>query len=73
MKDINFVAGLTIKEALVVACKTSVFHNEPVLAVINDIVMIVDKNTNTENALSEYHKKLEFKYEIEDIKREKQR
>ena len=73
MREIDFIAGLTIKEALIMAKSLAVNNNEPVSAIINEVVMIVDKNTDVEKALISYRKKLDFKHEIEKIKREKER
>lgn len=73
MKEIDFVAGFTIKDALSAAHRAAVSSDEPVAAIINDIVMIVDKDTNIDKALADYRNKNKFRYEIEEIKREKQR
>ena len=64
----NFVAGLTIEQALERARRFAYDYNDTVLAVINDIVMIVNKGTDTKKALDEYHQKLRLKYEIEAMK-----
>ena len=63
------VAGLTIKQALTRAIEMSTKKQEHVLTIMNDIVMVVDKNTNVELALQEYHDKLDFKYQIQQMKK----
>lgn len=65
----NPVAGLTIKEALERAVEMADKKRQCVLVVINDIVMAVNKNTNIDEALKEYHDKLDFKYQIAKMKR----
>ena len=71
MKEIDFVAGLTIKEAISRAHKQALILKEPVAANINDIVIIIDANTDQEKILTEYYLKHKFKYEIESLKRQK--
>ena len=73
MYTLNSVAGLTIFEALSRACNFVKNTQKPVLADINDIIMVVDKDTDLHKAVKDYRQRLEFKYEIEKIKREKQR
>lgn len=77
MKVIDFVAGYTIHEAIEKARRESIKLKQPVQAIINDIVLIIDGNTNILDARQEYTVKLNLKYEIENIKRkmdkEKQR
>jgi len=63
------VAGLTIKEALVRAIQKSKDNKCTVMAVLNDIVMFVNKNTNVDKVLEEYHQKLDLKYYTERVKR----
>ena len=64
----NFVAGITIVQALEHARRVAYNYNDTLLAVINDIVMIVYKGTDIQKALAEYHQKLKFRYEIEELK-----
>lgn len=73
MHTLEFVAGLTIFEALSRACNFVKNTKKPVLADINDIMMLVDKDTDLHKAIKNYRQKLEFKYEIEKIRREKQK
>ena len=70
MKTIDFVAGYTINEAIEKAIKTAVKSNTIIHANINDIILIIDKNTNLKKAIEECHQKLNFKYEIEKLKHE---
>ena len=73
MQTLNFVAGLTIFEALSRACNFVRNTKQPVLADINDIMMVVDKDTDLHKAVKNYREKLEFKYEIAKIRRDIQR
>lgn len=63
------VAGLTIKEALSRAIKLSKDNKQPVMAIINDVVMNVDDKTCVTKALIDYHQKLKLKYYVEHVKR----
>lgn len=63
------VAGFTIKEALVRAIQKSKDNKCTVMAVLNNIVMFVNKNTNVDKVLEEYHQKLDLKYYTERVKR----
>lgn len=63
------VAGLSIKEALINAVRLSEDNKTSVIAIINDIVMNIDANTNTAEALKEYHQKVNLRYYIEQMKR----
>lgn len=63
------VAGLTIKEALVRAIQKSKDNKCTVMAVLNDVVMFVDKNTNVDTALEEYHEKQDLRYYTALVKR----
>ncbi|MFQ6704064.1 MAG: hypothetical protein ACLRFP_03225 [Alphaproteobacteria bacterium] len=63
------VAGLTIKEALFRAIQKSKDNKCTVMAVLNDIVMFVNKNTNVYKVLEEYRQKLDLKYYTERVKR----
>lgn len=66
----NFVAGLTIEQALIRARNLATTSNQPVLADINDIKITVDKHTDIKKALAEYHQKLEESYaKIKQIQR----
>ncbi len=65
------VAGLTIKEALVSAVQKSKDNKCVVMAVLNDIIMFVNKNTNVDTALEEYHQKLGLKYYTQRVKKAK--
>ena len=67
------VCGLTIKEALenakAIACK----EDKQVVATINDIVMCISPDSDIKTELESYRDKLNFKYEIEKMKRERQK
>ena len=73
MRTLEFVAGLTIKQAIERACLFVKNTKQPVLADINDIMMIFDKDTDVHKAIKEYREKLEFKYEIERIRNARQK
>ena len=62
MQTMNFVAGLTIEQALIRARNLATTSNQPVLADINDIKIQVDKNTDIQRALAEYHQRLDKKH-----------
>ena len=67
------VTGLTIKEALERAKSIAHKENKKVVATINDVIMCVSANSNIKMALNSYHEKLNLKYEIEKMKRERQK
>ena len=71
MEMLDFVAGLTISEALSRACSFVRNTKRPVLADINDIMMVIDKDTDIHKAIMDYRQKLEFKYEIEKTRRQR--
>lgn len=71
MEILNFVSGLTINQAVQRAKDTAIESNQHVLVDINDVMMLIDKDTNVKSAMIEYSKKLEFKYEIEKMKRQR--
>ena len=73
MRTMDFVAGLTIEQALLQARRTAYVYNDTVLATINDIVMVIYKGTDIKKALAEYQDKLQFKYEIEELKKQMKR
>jgi len=61
--------GLLIEQALINAVEMARKENTMVMAIINDIVMCVDKNTSAVKALKEYYSKLYIKHQVENIKR----
>ena len=61
--------GLLIEQALINAVEMARKDNTMVMAIINDIVMCVDKNTSAVKALKEYYSKLHIKHQVENIKR----
>lgn len=63
------VVGLTIQQAIDESIRISRANGRYVMAIINDIVMCINKNTDNLQALTEYKQKLDFKYHIEKIKR----
>ncbi len=69
MEIMEFISGITVREALLKAHNKAKKLNKPVLADINDIMMFVDKKTNVEQLWVAYQNKLDFKYEIEKMKR----
>lgn len=73
MKTMDFVTGLTVEQALLQARKKAYIYNDAVLATINNIVMVVYKGTDIKKALAEYQDKLQFKYEIEKLKKQMKR
>ena len=73
MKTMDFVAGYTVSQALTKACNAAAHERQTILIEINDIMMLVGKDDNPKNLLKKYIKKLDFKYEIEKIKRQRQK
>ena len=73
MKTMEFHAGPTIEEALQEARDAARNAKQPVLADINDIVMLIDQDTDINKAVAEYRQKLNMKYEIEKIRLERRR
>ncbi|MBR4891810.1 MAG: hypothetical protein IKZ34_01330 [Alphaproteobacteria bacterium] len=73
MKVLKFVAGLTISQALEQACNAASHEHQTVLAEINDIMMPVSKNDTPDSLLKKYKQKLQFKYEIEQLKKQRQK
>ena len=65
----NPVAGLTVKQALIKAKQLSLENNKTVMAIINDIVMIVDKDIDIAKALTEYHHKANMRFYVAHLKR----
>lgn len=70
MKELEFVAGLTIEQALLRARSMAYTYNDAVAAIINDIVIIVHKGSDIKKLMAEYQQKLQLKYEIEKIKKQ---
>lgn len=60
----NPVAGLTIEEALKHAIAIARERRQHVLVIMNNIAVIVNKDTDVKVALKEYRDKLDFKYEM---------
>jgi len=58
----NFVAGLTIEQAITRARNLAITSNQPVLADINDVKIQINANTDIEKALAEYRQKLDERY-----------
>ena len=63
MQTMNFVAGLTIEQAITRARNLAITSKQPVLADINDVKIQIDANTDIRKALAEYHQKLNEIYE----------
>ena len=63
------IAGLLVEEALINAVNMARKENVMVMAIINDIVMCVDKDTSAVKALKEYYSKLYIKHQVATIKR----
>jgi hypothetical protein len=70
MKTADFVTGLTPEQALLRARRMAYVCNDAVLATINGIVMVIYKGTDLKKALAEYQDKLNFKNEIEELKKQ---
>lgn len=62
------VAGLTVREALVHAVKKAKENKCIVITIINDVVMLVNKNTNIDKALTEYNQKLNLKFYTQNVR-----
>ena len=67
------IAGLTIEEALERARWIARREGKKVIATINDVIMCISQDSNIKMALNSYHEKLNLKYEIEKMKRERQK
>ena len=66
MNILNYkpVAGQTIEEAINVAVRLAKENNCIVIAVINDIVMFMNKKTNPKQATKDYRDKVNLRYYI---------
>ena len=71
--EYNPVAGLTIRQALQNAKTTASMEHKNVVANLNDVIMCISSRTNVDKALQLYAEKLALKYEVEKIKRIKQK
>ena len=72
MKIVNGVPGDSIMHTLTKACTVSRMEYKPVLLEINDIMILVAENANRDQIYQEYQEKLNFKFEIEKLKRQRQ-
>ena len=63
------LAGLTINQAIANAKKMARAERCTVVADINDILMIINEQTDVDKAVDLYQDKLNFKYEIEMMRR----
>lgn len=73
MKVMTFEAGVTVINALKQACNFAAQKRQTVLAEINDIKLTVERQDNPYHLLSEYKKRLDIKYEMEQIKTQRQK
>lgn len=66
MNILNYkpVAGQTIEEAINAAVRLAKENNCVVIAVINDIVMFMNKKTNPKQATKDYRDKVNLRYYI---------
>lgn len=71
MKTLLFITKLTPYQALLKACKFAKNTGEQVCTEIDDIMMIIDKGTSVQKAVADYRNKLEFKYEIERLRKQR--
>jgi len=62
--EYNPVAGLTIEEALKRAISIARERRQHVLVMMNDIAVVVNKDTDVKMALKKYREKVDLKYEI---------
>ena len=71
MNILNYkpVAGQTIEEAINAAVQLAKENNCVVIAVINDIVMFVNKNSNQKKVFNDYREKVSLRYRAAQIKR----
>ena len=63
------VAGLTIEKAIKEAIKITQQQHCTVIAIMNDIVMFMTKNTNAKKTLEDYKAKVQLRYYTEQIRR----
>lgn len=73
MQVLSFVSGFTVAQAINKACDRAAYERQDFLAEINDIILFIGKHSNPAALLREYKKKLDFKYEIEQLKRQRQK
>ena len=73
IKKYSPIAGLSIEQALINAVKMAREENTMVMAVLNDIVMCIDKNSSAVKMLKEYYQKLYIKHFVENMRRIKQK
>lgn len=69
----NAIAGETVIQALTKAYSVALHERKNVLLEINDIMMLIDKKSSLSGLLNKYRTKLQFKHEIEQLKRVKQK
>ena len=73
MKFIQGIVGESVIHTLTKACHVAKHERDSVLLEINDVIMYVNKETSLNNLYNKYQQKLNFKYEIERIKRQRQK
>ena len=72
MKFVNSIPGDSIIHTLSRTCHIANHEREAVLLEINDVILYVDKEINLDNLWKEYQDKLNFKFEIQRLKRARQ-
>ena len=73
MKFVNGSTGDSVINTLTNACNIATHERDRVLLEINDIMIIVEKNSSVSGLLKKYKQKLDFKYEIQELKRARQK
>lgn len=73
MKFVQGVTGDSIIHTLTKACHIANHEREAVLLEINDVILYLDKEINLDNLWKKYQQKLDFKFEIQRLKRARQK
>ena len=73
MKIVNSKPGDSIIHTLTMACLIANHEFKPVMVEVNDVILYVDDRISLDNLWKKYQEKLNFKFEIERLKRAKQK
>ncbi len=73
MKFVQGVTGDSIIHTLTRACNIANHERDAVLLEINDVIIYVDKEISLNNLWKKYQQKLDFKFEIQRLKRARQK
>lgn len=73
MKIIKKNPSRSVIHTLTMACHIANHEFKPVMVEINDVILYVDDRISLDNLWKKYQEKLNFKFEIERLKRAKQK